>query len=400
MSYRKTPTDKGEGGFVLASVIFVVALLGVLAVTTVIMTGDERQAAHGIREGTRAFYAAEAGMNEVIATFDSLEYDTLMTAPGDSLDLGWVTLSENGTSYRAVIHRVDNGGPAIYSLHVEARTAGGGQREMRVALTSGSGGTIDLDGAFQFGGNAKIGKGGLVTVDGNDNIPPGWEGVCPPPGPAKPGLSIADVADITFQGSPTIMGNPPIVETPFDTLAFDVLYASLVAQADIVFPPGLELRNEQIQPVENPPGVCDTSVPTNWGAPEDPTHPCFDYFPIVYVPGGVNFKTQPDHAGQGILLTDASSQLENGFSWYGLMMALDDVQVEQGQSGCAPANIYGGLYTRNNSSSTKLEGAKPNCPPGTIGSSLFYSSCAMQRIGAGGASGGIVPVRGSWTELW
>ena len=131
---------RNKDGFVLASVIFVVALLGVLTAASLMMTGDERQAAHGMREGTRAFYAAEAGLNVVIANFDSLQYDTLMSNPGDSVDLGWQTLPENGARYRAVIHRIDNGGQAMYLLNCEGRSAGpwGGQRVLELALTPAS----------------------------------------------------------------------------------------------------------------------------------------------------------------------------------------------------------------------------------------------------------------------
>ena len=100
-------------------------------------------------------------------------------------------------------------------------------------------------------------------------------------------------------------------------------------------------------------------------------------------------------------------EIENGFSWYGLIMSKDDIQVEQGKSGCEPANVYGGLYTRNNNSSVKLWGPKwfPSditCNGTEAGSSLFYSSCAMKRVGEALASAGggleLIGAR-AWSEF-
>ncbi len=399
---RSTP----DAGFVLPGVLLALVLLGAIAVVSMMTTGQERMTGRALRESAKAFYAAEAGANAIIAEWDQAGYDTLLAGPGDSLDLGWRTL-ENSLSYWAMLRRVDGGsGTRLYTISVTGRGLGvlGGQRVVGVALRTTTT-TIELPGAFVFAGSATIGKGGNVIIDGNDNIPPGWGDVCDGPGPAKPGLAVSDTTLITFEDAPTLMGDPPLIQAPFDTLAFDALFHQLVANADITFPPGVEIDDSyQIQPVENPPGVCDTSVPTNWGAPEDPTHPCFDYFPIIYAPGGFNFKTQPDHAGQGIILVEEEAQLENGFSWYGLIMAKGDIQVEQGKSGCEPANIYGGLYTRNDNSKTKLWGPKwfPECQGVVPGSSLFYSSCVMQRIATNTAAASAGPTRplrqGGWWQ--
>ncbi len=394
--------EKREDGFALAAVLFVMAMLGVLAITSLATTGDERRASVGMRESAKAFYASEAGVNLVLATWDSLQYDTLFAGPGDTVDLGWQTLPENGTDYRAVIQRIDNGGQVLYALAVEGRAGGGGQRAVSVMLGPAPGGLIVLDGAFQFAGSATVGDGSgfnggpPVVVDGNDNVPPGWDAVCDPPGPAKPGLSVSDVTAVSFSDSPTILGNPPIVESPFDVVAFDALFAALKAQATNVYPTGS--KPGSVQPAVNN-SLCDTSVVDNWGAPEDPTHPCFDHFPIIYVEDA--FKVTLS-SGQGILLTDGDAQFENGFTFYGLVMAKNSIQVEQGKSGCEPANIYGGMYTRNDASSVKLWGQKGGCPPSTPGSSLFYSSCVMQRIAdnsVASANNAVATVKGSWTEF-
>ncbi len=417
-------SETSREGFVLPAVIFTMAILGLLGVAALATANDEHRASRAMRESGAALYAAKAGAHMILGTVVDSPWTVIDTlagaamASGDSVDLGWSTLP-SGASYHGVLYRYDNGGSGkkrMYDLTVVGRGAGpwGGERLIRVSLYADPPVSIAMDGAFQFGGNASIGNGGGfnggpgVTIDGNDNVPPGWEGRCDPPGAAMPGLVVPDITAVTMADSPNIMGDPAIVEAPFDTLAFDATFAALVAQATIVFPPGVSLGNSDIiGPVENPLGVCDTSSPLNWGAPEDPTHPCFDYFPIVYVPDGWDFKTQPDGAGQGIILSDVPAQFENGFSWYGLVMARDGIQVEQGKSGCEPSNIYGSMYTRNSGSNIKLWG--PKWFPGDItcngtepGSSLFYSSCAMARIEAAltDPGGQLLAISSrAWTEV-
>ncbi len=408
-------------GFAIPAVIFALVVMSMLAMVSLITARDEQLSSRAMHESAGAFYAAEAGYNQLLATWNDSLTNTLQ--PGDSLLLGWQSL-EGGARYRGVISRYDNGGGGqkMFALTVEGRGAGpaGGQRVVSVGLTPGGGVSLNLDGAFVLNSTFNVGKGGGVVVDGNDNIPPGWGGVCDAPGPAQPGIVTDDPSTVNEEGSPTITGDPPIQVAPFDTAAFDALFDQLVAMADITFPPGVQPKDgtHQILPVENPPGVCDTSMDTNWGAPEDPTHPCFDYYPIIYAPEGFDFKAQPDHAGQGILLVDETAQLENGFSWYGLIMAKGDIQIEQGKGGYQPANIYGALYTRNDNSSTKLAGPQwhdsiggvivkiPNGDPPIVdphidvpGSSLYYSSCALERLEelssmstGGGGSAGVKPL--------
>ena len=166
MIFRTDQTsERDQGGFALAAVIFVMALLAVLAITGLGMTADARLASHGVREGTRAFYAAEAGVNLVMANWDSLQYDTLMAAPGDSVDLGWETIPENGCTYRAVLQRVDDGGSGgpLYYVKVAGRSEGslGGERTLGAMLTNSS---VQVPGVL-FGGTVEISGSPTITGD-------------------------------------------------------------------------------------------------------------------------------------------------------------------------------------------------------------------------------------------
>ena len=71
-------------GFVLPIVIFALAIMGVLVAAGATMTQDDRQGSLSVQEGTRSFYAAEAGLNGVVANWSAQQYDTLVVAGGST----------------------------------------------------------------------------------------------------------------------------------------------------------------------------------------------------------------------------------------------------------------------------------------------------------------------------
>ncbi len=375
-------SETSREGFVLPAVIFTMAILGLLTVAALTTANDEHRSSRAVRESGAALYAAEAGAHLILGTVvDSPRtvLDTLAEgmASGDSVDLGWSTLP-SGAAYHPVIHRINDGGKDMFLLMMVGRGAGpwGGERRISLVLTSDPGGgcgAIAVESVFSMEGNATIGEGGGVTVDGNDTVPPGWDPVCDDPGPGLPAISTPDSSALIDLGGGPTLSDPAVLETPFDATAFDSLFAALVAQATIVFAPGVNVSS--IGPVENPPGVCDTSVNTNWGAPEDPSHPCHDYFPIIYAPGGVDL-TSPE-AGQGILVCCETSMVNfnGGSSFYGLVVSELTVELENG------ARLYGAALSKGDDHEVHT------------GSSAYYSSCALQRaavangLGGGGGSG-------------
>lgn len=391
----------GREGFVMPAVVFVFVIVSVLAVVTLRLASDEQRASRALRESGTALYAAEAGVHLVWATqADSggtvADSAVASLAGGDSVDLGWRTLPD-GAGYRAVIHRVDDGGQELYLLVIESRGAGplGGHHAVSFALTKISS-AVSVPGAFVGQGIFDVGSGGGVVVDGNDNVPPGWGGVCDPPGPAVPGIRMRDTTKLNETGAPSLLGTPPLDEDPaWGTPAFDSLWNDLVTLADKVYPPSASstiLNN--IGPVVTG-GVCDASVLDNWGAPTDPTHPCFDYFPIIHVENARVFG--PGRSGQGILLVDCTAagqcdlELENGFTFYGLILVKGEFELETGAAGTFPSHVYGAVIADNYGLPTKTSKI-------WTGSTVRYSSCVLQRIGAGSGSLGPLVSR-AWGEL-
>ncbi|MFL5544756.1 MAG: hypothetical protein ACJ792_08610 [Gemmatimonadaceae bacterium] len=105
-------------GFVLPTVVFGVTLMSIIAVAAVSTATDERRAGRAVRESTLAEYAAEAGLRQTYGAWPKVQVNAML--PGDSLDLGWQSLP-NKVKYRAVIHKVDNGGLQEYNVIVQGR---------------------------------------------------------------------------------------------------------------------------------------------------------------------------------------------------------------------------------------------------------------------------------------
>ncbi|UCC49053.1 MAG: hypothetical protein JSV41_02420, partial [Gemmatimonadota bacterium] len=111
-----------KSGFLLPVIIVAIVLLGAMAVAVATTGQDEHLSARAMRESSLAFYAAEAGLNELRATLDESVLSGI--APGDSVALGgWRTL-QGGSSYRAWVQRLDNGGQRVFALKVEGRGPG------------------------------------------------------------------------------------------------------------------------------------------------------------------------------------------------------------------------------------------------------------------------------------
>ena len=379
---RSQTSPENKRGFALPTVLVLMMVLSTLSVFLVSSSSDAQRAGRAIRESARSFYAADAGVNAVVAGWESLSYDTLAPNPGDSADLGWTTL-ENEARYRAVFVRVDGGtvGSDIYSVRVVGQGAGsfGGSTTMFREIGAGSsggaltlfdGGNAAIEGGTT-GGRADFQGGGSV-VNGNDSIPGDWasEGICDPV-ENKPGIIWKQENKVTGENSSNLKGNPDLVEvnnmtTPglldFGGLDFD----SLAAMAH--FTTSSSNWGPSLGPVVSG-GDCVTSVSSNWGAPTDPSSPCFDFFPIIHFNGSGVQRFSGCGNGQGIIL------VENG------NMELEGL--------CGAFNFYGIIITRVHGGGEGLEIADTdfNMLGAVIvttdvaldGGNIRYSQCVIQR---------------------
>ena len=398
---RSQTSPDNRRGFALPTVLVLMMVLGTITALLLSSSSDAQRSGRAIRESALSFYAADAGLNQVLSEWESQSYANDAPNPGDSFDLGWTTL-ENGTRFRAVFTRVDGGsaGGVVHSVRIVGQgdtPFSGSTTIFREIGASWGGPALTL---FDAGNSAVEGGSDNGTADfqsgsfinGADSIPAAWasEGICDPL-EDKPGIIWQDLTDVTGESAGELAGNPDQVEdatlTTAGLLDFGGLdFDSLAAMAHIsnnssVWSPGT------LGPVVTS-GVCDTSVDTNWGAPTDPSSPCFDYFPIIHFTLNGVQRFEGCGNGQGIIL------VENG-----------NMEFEEA---CGTFNFYGIIITRLNGGGEGLEIADTNFNLlGAIivttnaafdGGDIRYSKCVVARALAANGMGATVGGGGSASE--
>jgi hypothetical protein len=371
-------------GFVLPVIVFGLMLMGTMTVAALLTAGDEARSGRAMREATGAFYAAEAGLNWVYANWDTVKADVDTLSGGSSFDLGWRSLY-NGDSYRAVIHRWDEGAQPIYQLVVDGRSGGelGSQKRLSYSLTAAAGGGGEAyklgeccDAAATIRGDVAATHAG-TTIDGHDEHPVGcgtgsimsgfcydWTtaGVCSDSLYDKPAFIMQDTSlfltdgDAALDGNPVLMQDNTIGDQTFHQFG-DLTWDEIKAMADHVLgAPGAETElTGEIYPrytVDPMTGelLCDKSHPHNWGSP-DPNDPCFDYFPIIVARG--NFAMEASY-GQAVVILDydhatmtgSEFELEDDAIFNGLILGKGCVEIQY-EAQFHGALFVDGLYTND-----------------------------------------------------
>lgn len=386
MNNRAEMNDRsynGENGFALASLIFVIMVVSIVTGAALGVANDEQASGYAIRESTGAFYAANSGLAAGLGGWDQAARDADLLALGDSVDLGWTTL-ENGARYRTVIRLIGSGALKLYSLNVTGRTAGErAQRTLRLHLaqqlpdiccTSAIKGGVGEEARLDDDNN------GGVTVSGYDTIPSGWDAVCDSEKTDKAGLEWGIASDVQVENGATLEGAPALVIDPSITTAnlFDwgtLDYDSLAAMADIYLSSDEDWDADDIYPRLSS-GTCNTGHSMNWGAPENASHDCFDYFPIIHANQDLRIRNG-NGAGQGILLVDEELRIENGFRWYGIILHKGEggkeIRLED------DVQVYGGVISGDR---VRIDDY----------SSVQYSRCATERALSGAGLANVWPL--------
>lgn len=377
-------------GFALPVALFALVVVGVLVTGGFFVARQETRIGVASQQAGTAFYMAERGITDFIENFSAPDYASLgtwdSTTVVDTLSQGTVrvrvTRVSASTFFLDAESDVDRGGEML----------GGAARRLGL-LAKLNAATIDPPAALTTVGTLKF--GGSAIIDGRDQDPSFWPaGDCTTTNTDKPGIVMDDTTNIDWSGNETSIRNNQLFGTSDlgqdatlnsdSMLVFgDQTFADLTELATIEFTsaPGT------IEPAVAG-GQCDTGTMTNWGEPKDPTHACYNYFPVVYLnnPGTTwNFSTG---RGQGILLVEGSMKVTGQFEFYGPVIIKGTLST---QGGGGTQHFHGGVMAAN----VELD---DNSVLGTA--DIVYSSCALERAILNSSLTYLRPItQRSWVDL-
>jgi hypothetical protein len=389
-------------GFVLPVVVFGLVLLSMIAVAALLTASDESKSSRAMSLGAAAFYAAEAGFQETYARWSEIApiVDTL--SPGGYVELPWQEVL-GGARYQATVFRWDNGGGRpLLELVVKGRgrERNSGQRVLRYSLTtlSGEGGRgYSIGGccraAVTVRGTGKVEQG--AGVNGYDEHPHKWaKDECSDTLFDKPGIVIDDENQLVFEDRGWADGQPPVTPDPslddsdfdnFGVLSWDELKDMADHYIGITDDDDFEIKKDDVYPryMRDPltgEWTCDTSHPYNWGSP-NPRDPCYNYFPIIVVRGGVKLF---DIYGQGLFILDWDESLPEGMKGSemdleknvvlnGLILGKGCVEVEEN------AEFHGAIFVDGFYRNEEACGSDDDFAMNDGRAEAHWSQCAVDR---------------------
>jgi len=359
-----------KSGFALPVAIGALVIVGVLVTAGFYMARQEMRIGVASRNAALAVNIAQSSTNRVLIRNSS----TLSALPiwgtatvGDTVSQGIssvrVTRLSTYLFFLDATSTVTEGG-ALWSGG--SRRVGLVARMITASINPPA--ALTTQGSLKYGGNAQI-HGNDAPPNGTEGGLADWGSICPSTGLTnKPGILIDDTLNIDWNGNRdkiegNMNGNPIFTQdttiTAASLMSFgDMGWSGMVALAEKVY----SSAPASLAPVVSG-GVCNTSVKDNWGAPTDPTSPCFSYFPIIYFSAADILLTTG--IGQGIMLVEGNLKVTGGFEFYGPVYVKGTLTT-MGSGG----HFWGGVTAANAELSENT----------VLGDAVItYSSCAVSR---------------------
>lgn len=365
---RRPPLTSNERGLALVMALFAILVIGAL-VTGIFFAGRmEMISGRNSVYMAQATEAAEKGLADAFSGWTTTWNGYAIG--GDSIQPVQVISGATNVRYTNTVRRLQGGNYLITSVGEKLDRAGNVVASRQLARLGKLVPTaIDLKSAITSGGSPAI--GGNFNVSGMDTPPLGWTGC--PSGPNV--AAVRSDQTITKSGSASWSGipSPPIIQndTTVTAATFTSPYSAFVAGTSISFPSSSGPTLTGVAPtLAGSPTRCDVTNTSNWGEPSrggSSVTKCQGYFPIVHfanAPGNGNKVHITGGRGQGVILVDGDVQMDGGFQFDGIVIALGNVDV-QGNG----TKIWGAVFGQSVS-------AGSNSFSGTA--QILYSSCAAQ----------------------
>ena len=403
---------RNRDGFAMFMALGALVIIGVLVAASSMISLQETRLGQNSLAQARAFAVAEYGLNRIQADWDRTpnltmdvgeRYATTYTLPEGTAEVHYVRL--NNETFWIVSEGLAMVGNNV-SLARQGRKRLGAILRLRIP-------TIKSEGAITANGTIKV--SGSTEINGNNNVPPGWEDKCDASQPAKAGVAVpttASTADIKESnivgGSPKVLKSASAGSASTYVSYGDENWNSLAGLANLKYLNGsLPSAGPQLVDNNDLNSACDRSNTSNWGepwrvgednVPNNPSPPirssCDNYFPIIYATCPAPWPTSGSCTisfnggrGQGIMLIYGDLFINGNLDWFGLIVVSGDIKKGNG----SPV-IYGSVMSAN--SDMDLENST------FTGSSTFnYSQCSLERAMRGTAL--VLQARErSWTELY
>jgi hypothetical protein len=367
---------RNERGIALAVAIFALVVVGGLVAGSLFVATLEQRVGRNTLRQQSAFNAAEAATQQAVLDWSAGGYGSLAVG-GSVTTTGTAT---GGAWYRRTVRRLSQ---MLFMVSTEGFSADSSSRQRLGVLVRLRPLAFNINSALKTQGSAKF--GGSSYINGVDTQPSGWTG-CPATGPTQPAVRIPDPSQITYSGcsnqsclngDPKILKDTTISSSTLTTVG-DIPFDSLRNYATkIVYPSG----TPRVQPSLTGTS-CNTSDPLNWGDPLNPSQPCGNYYPIVWVDGDVSINGVQ---GQGVLIVNGDLSVQGGFEFFGPVLVKGSLKTT-GTGG----HFNGGVIAANVDleQNTVLGNAVVN-----------YSSCALIRVLTATANGSVLRER-SWVNLY
>lgn len=358
-------------GIALMVVIVAMTVVAGLAAGAFWLSVNERRMGDSTRRMHKSFGVAELGLNETMRTWNSLS-NTIGLYPKDSLIIPVTATASKTGAYNGRVYKLSETLMLVEMNGMDTLSRSGripnGSRQRLGMLLRINPQRMTVKAALTAPGD-KVKIENETLINGNDSIPPKWSD-CPPKTAATAGVRSDSGTSVKVKAPAIVIGNPALYADPAFT-ATSPLYAmgglnvdSLIANADIVSAGGV---NWNPKPEEKN-GLCDTSIPTNWGDPLNPDKPCGSYFPIIYVKDDIQID---NGMGQGILIVEDRLTIMGTFKWTGIIIAFGPMKLGNAASNGDP-EILGAVVS--------LSRVDLKSKADTIQRThINYSSCAVQR---------------------
>jgi hypothetical protein len=369
---RTDETMRGSRGFALPVAVFALVVVGVLVTGGFYMARQETRIGVAGQNAQAAFYLAERGIYSTLANWQSTyssaaAWSTTATATGTGTDGTWSVTVMPMTSklyFLTSTGTVTSGGPlmsgATRQVGMIARVVTPNM-EPPAALT-----TV---GTLNFGGSA--------IIDGRDTDPTMWPGLCGAAGGTnKPGVMMNDTSKINFNGNEANIRQNQLFGATDLSQKSNMTSDSLLVFGDMTFDDLKSVAEKIYTTVPAQPGpsltgaACNyagSSTMPNWGEPLLNTHPCFNYFPIIYLNNPNTTWNFSGGRGQGILLVEGSLKVTGQFEFYGPVIIKGTLST---QGGGGTQHFHGGVVAANAS-------LDDNTVLGTA--DIVFSTCAVER---------------------